>query len=73
MSGTNRLEPRNQKRPISALPIYGCVAHSHPMERKNICMSTTIKDHTVALLTSWITPEVVIVKYLSTNDMDPES
>ncbi|TRY75338.1 hypothetical protein TCAL_15601 [Tigriopus californicus] len=53
--------------------IYGCVAHSHPLAGKNIRLSTSIKDRTAALLTSGITPEVVIDKYLSTNDMDPDS
>ncbi|XP_059088130.1 uncharacterized protein LOC131884377 isoform X2 [Tigriopus californicus] len=53
--------------------VYGCVAHSHPMGRKNIRLSKIVKDRTASLLSSGITSEVVIDKYMSINDLDPQS
>ncbi|TRY81022.1 hypothetical protein TCAL_15527 [Tigriopus californicus] len=53
--------------------VYGCLAHSHSLERRNIRLSKKVKDQAVELLTSGIRSDVVIEKYLSTNDQDLHS
>ncbi|XP_059090576.1 uncharacterized protein LOC131886305 isoform X2 [Tigriopus californicus] len=52
--------------------IYGCLTHSHPIDRKNIRLSKVTKNQALKLLQSGLEHGDIIEKYFAPNDDDPD-
>ncbi|TRY68822.1 hypothetical protein TCAL_06189 [Tigriopus californicus] len=53
--------------------VYGCIEHSHPIERNKIRLSKVAKDRASELIASGVPSDVVLKEYRSMHEQDPES
>ncbi|TRY68665.1 hypothetical protein TCAL_06191 [Tigriopus californicus] len=53
--------------------VYGCLEHSHPIERNKIRLSKIVKDRAAELIASGVPSDVVLKEYLAQHEQDPNS